>query len=175
MADRKTNIAAKVRNAVCDVITDAGYSLWDVSYYKEGPEMILEISIDKADGISINDCSAVTRLIEPIIDELDPIEESYCLQVASAGTVRPLSKEEHIRFAVDNKLDVTVGLYVAVDGQKEFVGVIDEADEEGITLSCDGIQHRFTHKQISKINAEIETEIEGEEDNKEKEDEQGTV
>lgn len=171
MADRKTNIASKVRNAVGEVIADVGYTLWDVAYYKEGPEMILEISIDKEDGISINDCSVVTRLIEPIIDELDPIEESYCLQVASAGTVRPLGKEEHLKFAVDNRLNVTVGLYVAVDGSKEFCGVIEDFDDEGITLSCGNENRKFTHKQISKINAEFETQISDEEENKEKEDE----
>ncbi len=169
MADRKTNIAAKVRNAVEETIVNAGYSLWDVAYYKEGPEMILEISIDKAGGISINDCSAVTRLIEPIIDELDPIEESYCLQVASAGTVRPLGKDEHIAFACDNRLNVTVGLYVAVDGSKEYNGVIESYDEESIDLISDGVTRKFNKKQISKINAEFETEVS--EENKEKEDE----
>lgn len=158
MADRKTNIAAKVRSAVETLITDAGYSLWDVAYYKEGPEMILEISIDKKGGISINDCSVVTRLIEPTIDELDPIEEAYCLQVASAGMVRPLDKEDHLQFATDNRLPVTVGLYVAVDGKKEFVGVIESFDNEGIVLISDGKSYNFTMKQISKINAEFETE-----------------
>ena len=173
MADRKTNIASKVKSAVENVITDAGYSLWDVAYYKEGPEMILEISIDKAGGISINDCSAVTKLIEPIIDELDPIEESYCLQVASAGMVRPLDKDEHIQLAFDNRLTVNLGLYVAVDGKKEFSGVIESFDDESITLTADNVNYTFTKKQISKINAEFETEIEEEtaETNKEKEDE----
>lgn len=174
MADKKSNIAAKVRNAVESVITEAGYSLWDVSYYKEGPEMILEISIDRQGGISINDCSAVTRLIEPIIDELDPVEESYCLQVSSAGLVRPLERDDHIRFACESRLNVTVGLYVAVDGSKEYSGVIDSFDGDSINLISDGITRRFEMKQISKINAEFEAE-ESAENNKEKEDEQGTV
>ena len=171
MADKKTNIAAKVRAAVESTITDAGYSLWDVSYYKEGPEMILEIAIDKECGISINDCSAVTRLIEPIIDELDPIEESYCLQVASAGTVRPLNKDEHIQFACDGGLKVNLGLYVAVDGSKEFRGVISEYDENTITLVCEGIEHKFEKKQISKINAEFEAYESAENENEENKDE----
>ncbi|MBQ3229516.1 MAG: ribosome maturation factor RimP [Clostridia bacterium] len=158
MADRKTNIAAKVRNAVESVITDAGYKLWDVTYYKEGPEMILEIAIDSENGISINDCSEVTRLVEPIIDELDPIEESYCLQVASAGTVRPLDKSEHLDFACANRLPVTLGLYVAVDGSKEFKGIIEAFDSESVTLLSEGVSRNFTMKQISKINAEFETE-----------------
>ena len=179
MADRKTSIAAKVKNAVEAIITENGYKLWDVAYYKEGPEMILEISIDRQGGISINDCSAVTKLIEPIIDELDPIEESYCLQVASAGTVRPLNRDEHILFALDNELDVTLGLYVAVDGKKEFCGIIKQFDGSCITLLSDEKEYKFDKKQISKINADFETEIEEvdeiEEDNKEKEDEQGTL
>lgn len=169
---QKTNIAAKVRAAVEQLILDAGYSLWDVAYYKEGPEMILEVSIDRDGGISINDCSAVTRLIEPIIDELDPIEESYCLQVSSAGTVRPLGKDEHIRFACDNRLNVTVGLYVAVDGSKEYNGVIDSFDENSINLISNGRSISFEKKQITKITAEFETEEHAsDEQNKEKEDE----
>ena len=171
MAEKKNNVASKVRAVIENTVNDAGYRLWDVAYYKEGPEMILEVSIDKENGISINDCSVVTKLIEPIIDELDPIEESYCLQVASAGTVRQLSKEEHLRFACDNRLNTDIGLYVAVDGKKEFNGIIESFDDEGIDLLTDGTVHRFTHKQISKINAEIETEIESDEENKEKEDE----
>lgn len=174
MADKKSNIAARVRAAVEAPIVEAGYSLWDVAYYKEGPEMILEISIDRKEGISINDCSDVTRMIEPIIDELDPIEESYCLQVSSAGMVRPLSKEDHIQFACNNRLNVTVGLYVAVDGSKEYIGVIDSYDGDSLTLVSDGVSRRFEMKQISKINAEFEAEV-SEENNKEKEDEQGTV
>ena len=165
------NVAAKVRLAVEGVIVEAGYTLWDVAYYKEGPEMILEISIDRQGGISINDCSAVTRLIEPIIDELDPIEESYCLQVASAGTVRPLNRDEHISFACDNKLDVTLGLYVAVDGSKEFTGVIEEFDGENLTLVNGDKKYTFAKKQISKINADFDTEIETVDENEEKEDE----
>ncbi|MBE6692904.1 MAG: ribosome maturation factor RimP [Ruminococcaceae bacterium] len=172
MADKKTNIAAKVRAAVEAVITDAGYSLWDVSYYKEGPEMILEISIDKEEGISINDCSAVTRLVEPIIDELDPIEESYCLQVASAGTVRPLNKDEHIEFACNGELTVNIGLYVAVDGSKEYSGVIVSYDDDYINLDCEGTVRKFEKKQIAKINAEFEAPASEEDTNtKEKEDE----
>lgn len=164
MADKKTNIAAKVRAAVEALIIDAGYSLWDVAYYKEGSEMILEISIDKKGGISINDCSVVTKLIEPVIDELDPIEEAYYLQVSSAGMVRPLNKHDHLLFAVENNLNVTVGLYVAVDGKKEFVGVIDSFDGESIVLSSEGKSYNFTLKQISKINAEFEAEESAETD-----------
>lgn len=167
MAEKKTNIAAKVRAAIEKIIIDSGYILWDVAYYKEGPEMILEISIDKAEGISINDCSAVTKLIEPVIDELDPIEESYCLQVASAGTVRPLNRDEHIQFACDGGLHVNIGLYVAVEGSKEYSGIIRTYDDESIELVSEGVSRTFQKKQISKINAEFESDPELEENNEE--------
>ena len=173
MADKKSNIASKVRAAVEETVIGAGYKLWDVTYYKEGPEMILEIAIDKDGGISINDCAEVTRLIEPIIDELDPIEESYCLQVASAGTVRNLTKDEHISFAKESGLKVLIGLFTAVDGKKEFEGVITDFDGETLKMVSDGKEYNFNKKQITKINAEFEAEADGE--NEGDEDEQGTV
>ena len=82
----------------------------------------------------MEDCSAVTKLIEPIIDEMDPIEESYCLQVSSAGVVRPLNRDEHIRFVSEGGMPVTVGLYTAVDGKKEFTGVIEGYDGADVVL-----------------------------------------
>ncbi len=156
MAEKKSGVAAKVKEAVESVILEAGYSLWDVDYYKEGPDMILEISIDREGGISINDCSTVTRLIEPIIDELDPIEESYYLQVASAGTVRPLNRDDHILFAHANRLPVNIGLFTSVDGRKEFRGVIESYEGDELLLNCEGETYKFSKKQISKINAEFE-------------------
>ena len=94
--------------------------------------------------------------IEPIIDELDPIQESYCLQVSSAGTVRPLDRDEHIKFASEGRMPVTVGLYAAVDGKKEFKGVIDAYSDDTITLVCDGERFDFNKKQISKITADFD-------------------
>ncbi len=162
MADKKGGIAKKVRDAVESVITDAGYSLWDVSYYKEGAEMILEIAIDKVGGISINDCSVVTRLVEPIIDELDPIEERYCLEVSSAGTVRNLTRDEHIAFACEQGIGVTVKLFVAVEGSKEHSGVITAFDGTTVTLTKQNTALTFDKKQITKINAEFVPDEDGE-------------
>ena len=172
MADKKSGVAAKVRGFIEKPVTDAGYRLWDVQYYKEGPEMILEVSIDSDNGISINDCSEVTKIIEPIIDELDPIEESYCLQVSSAGTVRPLDREEHIKFACEGRMPVTVGLYAAVDGSKEFKGVIDSYDGENVDLICDGTHRVFGKKQIARITADFnynENDVTGEPGTEDKE------
>jgi len=168
MADKKSSVAARVREAVAAPVESAGYKLWDVDYYKEGPEMILEISIDREGGISLEDCSAVTKLIEPIIDEMDPIEESYCLQVSSAGVVRPLNRDEHIRFVSEGGMPVTVGLYTAVDGKKEFTGVIEGYDGTDVVLVSGGERRTFNKKQISRITAEFnEAAVEDGDDNEE--------
>ena len=164
MADKKTGVAAKVRELVSQAIVDAGYRVWDVDYYKEGPEMILEISIDSDNGVSINDCAIVTKIVEPMIDEPDPIEESYCLQVSSAGTVRPLGRDEHIRFALESGLPVTVTLYKAEDGKKEFSGRIVAYDGETLTMECEYGSRSFTKKQTAKITADFnynENEVSG--------------
>lgn len=164
MADKKSGVAPKVRAAIEETIIDAGYKLWDVSYYKEGAEMILEVMIDRDGGISINDCSAVTRLIEPIIDELDPIEVSYCLQVSSAGTVRNLTKDEHIEFALSMGIEVEIGTFTAVNGSKTHRGVITSYDGSKLVLSADGRDIEFDKKQISKINAEFSADEEADSD-----------
>ena len=175
MADRKGGIAKKVRNAVEAPIKEAGYKLWDVSYYKEGSQMILEIAIDRENGISINDCSVVTKLIEPVIDELDPIENGYNLIVSSAGTVRNLTRDEHIKFACEQGLKVSIGLFAPVDGKKEFEGIITSFGPDNITMDCGSAEYTFDKKQITKINAEFISETDESRENKENNNEQGTV
>lgn len=137
--------------------------------------MILEISIDSDNGISINDCSVVTKLTEPIIDELDPIENAYSLLVSSAGTVRNLTKDEHIKFACEQGLKVSIGLFAPVDGEKEFEGIITSYDACSLTMNCKGREYTFDKKQITKINAEFTSETEESRENKENNNEQGTV
>ncbi|HBR31290.1 MAG TPA: ribosome maturation factor, partial [Clostridiales bacterium] len=68
MSNKKQNTASQVRALVEKPISEMGFSLWDVAYYKEGAELILEVSVDKKGGISLDDCSDITKKIEPIID-----------------------------------------------------------------------------------------------------------
>ena len=75
--------ASVVKNLISDTITSNGYKLEDVLYVKEGNSYFLRVIIDKDGIINVDDCSRVTRLINPILDEADPIEESYILDVCS--------------------------------------------------------------------------------------------
>ena len=86
MAKGSKNVVSVVREALEPVITELGYRLWDLEYVKEGAEYFLRFTIDSDDGITIDDCEKVHRTIDPLLDELDPIEGSYNLQVSSPTT-----------------------------------------------------------------------------------------
>lgn len=134
MAKKKQNVASQVRELIEKPVTDIGYTIWDVVYYKEGAELILEVMIDKNNGVSIDDCSIVTRAIEPLIDELDPVNEAYCLMVSSAGSDRALNNTDHIEFAMNEKLPVIFKLFSAFESKKEFSGTIKCFDTDTVTI-----------------------------------------
>ena len=92
----KKNVAERVRALIEDTVTGLGFVLWDVEYKKEGSEYNLVVTLDRDDReITIEDCSEVTYAINPILDEADPIQDSYCLEVSSAGLERDLTCDAH--------------------------------------------------------------------------------
>lgn len=154
----RKNIAGRVREAVAPLIEQAGYTLWDVTFGKEAAEWILEVSIDRAGGIGTEDCAVVTRLIDPLLDELDPIEGSYCLAVSSAGTERELREPMHLAYAFEKHLPVTLRTFVAIDGRKQFEGTLVSYDDESVTIEENGADIRFERKQVAKLVALCEEE-----------------
>ena len=112
-----TDLVAQLAQPLAEA---AGCSLWDVEYVKEAGTWYLRIYIDKETGVSIDDCEAVSRPLSDALDEADPIEGSYTLEVSSAGADRVLKKPEHFqRFCGE---EVEVRLYRPKDGKKDFVG-----------------------------------------------------
>ena len=99
-----------------------GCTLWDVEYVREAGQWFLRVYIDKPEGISINDCEAVSRPLSDALDEADPIEGSYVLEVSSAGADRPLKKPAHFQQFLGAEVDVR--LYRPLDGRKEYTGVL---------------------------------------------------
>lgn len=153
-AKKAKNIAEKVETLIRGAVEECGCVLWDVELVKEGADLSLVISIDKDGGVSLEDCEMVNDAIEPIIDEADPIDEGYYLEVSSAGLERELSKPEHIRAYIG--ASVTVKLYAPMKtedddkGRKLFEGILAAFDEEGKTVSiAEG--DRVTVIELSKI------------------------
>lgn len=143
------NAAEKVFSLIKETVESQGVDLWDVRFLKEGASWYLRVFIDKEDGISIDNCTDVSHAIDPIIDEADPIDKAYYLEVCSCGIERELSRKEHFQKCLGK--EVKIKLYKAVDGVKEFRGILTDANEE-IELKIDENQRKFALKDISKAN-----------------------
>ena len=131
-----------------------GCTLWDVEYVKEAGAWYLRVYIDKAGGVSIDDCEAVARPLSDALDEADPIEGSYTLEVSSAGADRALKKPEHFRQFLGEQVDVK--LYRPRDGRKEFTGALKRYDDGDVTLDVNGAEEQFTKKEIALVRLHIE-------------------
>ena len=104
------------------VVEANGCFLWDVEYVKEAGSWYLRLYIDKEGGVSIDDCEAVSRVVDPMLDEADPIPDAYTFEVSSAGADRPLKKPEHFEAFLGAEVDVK--FYKAIDGQKTRTGIL---------------------------------------------------
>ncbi len=148
----KRNIASAVRELIEQKLNDIGYDIWDVTFYKEGQEQILEVEIDGENGFSIDDCQKASDLINEIVDEADPIEQSYSLLVSGAGLTRVLRSDAHLSRARDCGWSCTAKLFTSVSGSKEITGSITGFNPDTITVGDAAIDR----KQISRLTAIIE-------------------
>jgi len=139
--------AERVYALIKETVEGCGVELWDVRFLKEGASWYLRVFIDKPEGISIDDCTEVSHAIDLVIDEADPIDKSYYLEVCSPGLERELAREEHFIKMQGEKIKVK--LYKAVDGVKEFTGILKSAGEK-ICLETEQGEVTFTLKEISK-------------------------
>lgn len=115
-----------------------GLLLWDVRFEKEGSAWFLRFFIDKEGGVTIDDCADFSRAVEKLVDEADPIDQSYFLEVSSPGTERELVRPWHFQRYVGSR--VTVRLIRPVQGQKELVGRLAGFEDGCVRLEPDGQQ-----------------------------------
>ncbi len=144
------NSAEKVYELIKDAVAAEGVGLWDVRFLKEGASWYLRVFIDKPEGISIDDCTNVSHAIDPIIDEADPIDVSYYLEVCSPGIERELTRRRHYEESVGKP--VRLKLYKACDGKKELTGTLENVGEESVTLNTGTDVLTVEFKNISKAN-----------------------
>ena len=149
------SIAERVETLVAPCITELGYRIWDVEYVKEGTEWYLRITLDSDDGIDIDDCEKVSRAINPIIDEADPIEDAYYLEVSSPGVERELRTQMHIDAC--EGWNVEVKLYAPLNGAKKFRGVLQTCAENGdIRITAGEETMTFARESVAKISTYFE-------------------
>ena len=144
-----------VREFARPIVESLGCTLWDVEYVREGGEWFLRLYIDKRGGVSIDDCEAVSRALDPVLDERDPIPDSYNFEVSSAGLDRALKSPEH--FARCMGQDVDVRLYRARDGAKELSGRLTGYDEAGrVTIEQAGKSVTLEKSEVAQVRLRVE-------------------
>ena len=152
---KNSSIAEIVRALAEPVAEDIGCWVWDVEFVKEGARRILRITIDSEEGITIDDCEKMHRAIDPILDEADPIEEQYYLEVSSPGVERELRTDEHVMAC--EGWDVEVRLYAPIDGAKSFRGVLLTLGDAGeIRIDSNGKELSFPRASVAKIQTYFE-------------------
>ncbi len=116
-------------------IESMGFELCDVEYQKEYGDWVLTFYIDKPRGVTIDECEEVSRAIEPILDEADPIESEYVLSVSSLGIDRPLKKDRDFERAMGTELEIK--LYAPQGGKKQWIGTLTAYDADSFTVKTE--------------------------------------
>lgn len=144
-----SKITDRVTELARPVVEKAGCSLWNVEYVREAGKWFLRVNIDKEGGVSINDCEAISRELDPILDEEDPIPDSYTFEVGSAGAERELKRASDFEQFMGS--DVELRLYQPIDGSKTFVGKLAGFDNGNVTVIVGGNDMTFTKAQTAQV------------------------
>ena len=132
------------------IAEELGLVIWDIRFVKEGADWFLRIFIDKDGGVGITDCENMSRAIDKPLDEADPIEQSYCLEVSSPGLERELTRESHFEACKGEKIKVK--MIRAIDGVREFSGILESSEGMSIVLRLeDGSAMNIEKKETSYI------------------------
>lgn len=142
-----------VMDLALPVVEEAGLELWDVEYVTEGGQRYLRLYLDGPDGVDLEACERVSRAMDPILDEEDPVPDSYIFEVGSAGCERQLKRPSDFERFMGSHVEVK--LYSAVDGAKQWVGTLVGYEDGDVTVDAGG-EHRFIKKQVASVRLRVE-------------------
>ena len=148
-----SKITDKVMELAEGIVREAGCSLWDVEYVREGGTWYLRVYIDKEGGVSINDCETISRALDPILDEEDPIPDSYVFEVGSAGAERELKRPGDFEKFMGSPVEVR--LYQPINGCKAFVGQLKAYDNGNVTIQYGENEMSFLKAQIGAVKLHV--------------------
>lgn len=149
------DIETRTEELILPILERLGFELYDVEYVKEGQDYYLRAYIDKEGGVDINDCVAVSREMNDLIDAEDfGSDEGYIFEVSSPGLGRVLKKDKHLQKSIGQ--DVDIKTYKPVNGAKEFTGALSAFDKETITVTFDDGVEIFNRADIAQIKLTID-------------------
>jgi ribosome maturation factor RimP len=146
-------LAEVVRVLIEPVVVYAGMELIDVEYGREPSGKVLRLTIDKPDGVTINDCSDISRLVGDLLDAKDFLPGSYNLEVSSPGINRPLKKKEDFERFVGQK--VLIKTKKLIDGRRNFKGILHGTREDFIVISSEKTILNIPFDQVAKARLDI--------------------
>ena len=132
---------------------ELGLELWDVEYVREAGQWVLRIYVDKDGGVGISDCEALSKALDPLLDEADPIPDSYVFEVSSAGAERELRRPGDFEKFLGSPVEVR--LYKAVNGSKTCLGTLKGYSGNAVTVDCGGKEYVFEMSQVAKVRLRI--------------------
>ena len=135
------------------VVEQFGCELWDVEYVREGSEYFLRLYLDKEGGVDINDCEAVSRAFDPILDEKDPIQGSYHFEVCSAGLERVLKRPSDFQRFLGSP--ITVKLYRPRNGLKEIPCVLRGYEDGRLTVEAGKETITFEKSEVAQVRLRV--------------------
>ena len=144
-----TKTAELVYGLAKPIADELGLTIWDIRFEKEGAMWVLLVVIDKEGGVSIDDCEAMSRPLDKKLDEVDPIEQSYCLEVSSAGIERELTRDWH--FETCKGQQIVVRLIRPYNGVREFVGTLLKLEDATVYLSAEDGEYAFRLNDIAVV------------------------
>ena len=146
----KKSVKETVRELIEPTVTELGYRIWDITFSKIGADYHLEITIDSDAGIGIEDCERVHRAIDPLLDECDPIESFYYLEVSSPGIERELRTDFHINSSLGALVELKL-FAPHTDGRKTVTGILESYADGVITVSEESGSLSLGREAVSKI------------------------
>ena len=147
-------VTEKVAQFARPVVEAHGCELWDMEYVREGSERFLRLYIDKDGGVDITDCEKISRAVDPILDEEDPIAESYHFEVCSAGLERALKRPGDFERFMGSA--VMVKLYRPRNGLKELPGILRGYEDGRVTVECGKETITFEKSEIALVRLRVE-------------------
>ena len=145
----KKNIEQTVSDLAEPLCAQVGVSLYDVEFVKEGGAYYLRVFIDDEAGVTVEQCEAVSRLLDPALDEADPIEQSYYLEVSSVGLDRPLKKEKDFLHFMGQPVEVKT--YEPVNGKKQWEGTLTSYTDGVFTVLTESGETTFNVKETALV------------------------
>ena len=148
-----SKITEKVAELAKPVVEEEGCSLWDVEYVREAGTWYLRILVDKEGGLGIDDCERISRRLDPMLDEADPIPDSYVFEVGSAGAERELKRPSDFEQFLGHEVELR--LYQPLNGSKAFVGTLKSYDDGNVTITVGGSDMCFDKGRIALVRLHV--------------------